>query len=194
MSNRYRKKLPGPLPHIWLMTDERVQAERLLTAAVHLPKGCGGIVFRHYRTPPEARRALFQALRVIARRRRLVLLLAGSVRDAQAWGADGVHGRDGRRAVRPMLRSRAVHDRREAVEARGADLCFISPLFPTRSHPGATALGRVRFAALVRQVDAPVMALGGVRTLHRAMLRGLGAAGWAAIDGLTRYQSLPCSI
>jgi thiamine-phosphate pyrophosphorylase len=181
MQRRHRKKLPA----LWLMTDERVADAALLAAAARLPKGAAGIVFRHYRTGPTERRALFEALRQVARRRRLVLVLAGSVKDAAAWGADGVHGRDWRRVMRPLLRSRPVHDAREAVAARGADLCFLSPLFPTRSHPGAGTLGRVRFAALGRQVDAPVMALGGVRAAHRRMLAGIGAEGWAAIDGLT---------
>ncbi|MEC3951043.1 thiamine phosphate synthase [Sphingobium sp. HWE2-09] len=187
MRHRHRKNPTGPLPSLWLMTDERVGAAALLAAAARLPKGRGGIAFRHYRTDPVARRALFEALRAVARRRRLVLLLAGSAREAAAWRADGVHGRDARAAVRPLLRSRAVHDAREAVAARraGADLCFVSPLFPTRSHPGADALGRVRFAALARQVDMPVMALGGVRRGHRPMLRAIGADGLAAIDGLS---------
>ncbi len=187
MDGRHRKKLPRPLPLLWLMTDERVSDAALLAAAARLPKGRGGIVFRHYRTEPAARRALFDTLRAIARRRRLVLLLAGSVRQATAWRADGAHGRDVRRAARPLLRSRAVHDGGEAMTARraGADFCFVSPLFSTRSHPGAGALGRVRFAALARQVDAPVMALGGVRRRHRPILNAIGAAGWAAIDGLT---------
>ncbi|MEC3912861.1 thiamine phosphate synthase [Sphingobium sp. CR2-8] len=187
MRNRHRKKSFIPLPALWLMTDERVEAAALLAAAARLPKGHGGIVFRHYRTEPAARRALFEALRAIARRRRLILLLAGSAREGAAWRADGVHGRDMRGSTRPMLRSRAVHDTQEAVAARRvrADLCFVSPLFPTRSHPGAGALGRVRFAALARQVKAPVMALGGVRQAHRMMLDRLGADGWAAIDGLT---------
>lgn len=180
MSHRHRKKLPL----IWLMTDERVEAAALLAAAGRLPKGRAGIVFRHYRTASAARRALFEALRAIARRRRLVLLLAGDARLAAAWRADGVHG-DPHRVVRPLIRSRAVHDRQQAFASRGAELCFVSPLFPTRSHVGAGALGRVRFAALARQVGAPVMALGGVKVAHRRMLHGIGAAGWAAIDGLT---------
>ncbi|WP_420143643.1 thiamine phosphate synthase [Sphingobium sp.] len=192
MSNRHRKKLPRKmarplpltLPLLWLMTDERVTDAALLAAAARLPKGRAGIVFRHYRSAPDVRRALFDGLLAIARRRRLVLVLAGDARMAAAWRADGVHG-DGYRVTRPLLRSRAVHDAREAVAASGADLCFVSPLFPTRSHPGAGALGRVRFAALARRVDAPVMALGGVRRGHRRSLRGMGAAGWAAIDGLT---------
>lgn len=181
MPARHRKKLPS----LWLMTDERVDATALLSAAAHLPRGEAGIIFRHYRTEVAARRALFEALRHIALARRLLLVLAGPAREAAAWRADGVHGRDARRVSRPLLRSRGVHDGREVVAARSADLCFLSPLFPTRSHPGAGALGRVRFAALARQVEAPVMALGGVRARHRAMLRGIGADGWAAIDGLT---------
>jgi thiamine-phosphate pyrophosphorylase len=181
MTARHRKKR---LPGLWLMTDERVSDAALLAAAARLPKGAAGVVFRHYRTAPETRRALFGALRGVARRRRLILLLAGEARQAAAWAADGVHG-DARRATRPLLRSRAVHDAQEALAACGADLCFVSPLFPTRSHPGARTLGRARFAALARQVDVPVMALGGVGAAHRHMLRGIGADGWAAIDGLT---------
>ncbi len=47
--------------------------------------------------------------------------------------------------------------------------------------------GRIGFATLARQAKAPVIALGGVRAKHRHMLRGIGAAGWAAIDGLTDH-------
>ncbi|WP_179045605.1 thiamine phosphate synthase [Sphingobium lactosutens] len=187
MHRRHRKKLPG----LWLITDERVPDDALLAAAARLLRGQAGIIFRHYRTEARAGRELFEALRVIARRRRLVLLLAGDRRDAAAWKADGWHGRAhlGRGwepLRRSMIRSVPAHDGREIVTARraGADMLLLSPLFPTRSHPGAPALGRVRFAALARQADCAVMALGGVKAEHRKMLRGIGADGWAAIDGL----------
>lgn len=183
MSARHRKKPPA----LWLMTDERVSDVALLEAAERLPKGAAGIVFRHYATPAEQRRALFEALGRIATRRRLLLLLGGTARQAAAWRADGVHGRDRRHAGRPLLRSAPVHDVREAVAARGVDLCFISPLFSTRSHPGGRALGRVRFAMLAGRMDEPVLALGGVKATHRHMLRGIGADGWAAIDGLVAF-------
>ena len=84
MHRRHRKSLPG----LWLMTDERVADDRLLAAARALPRGRAGIILRHYRTPPAQRRALFDALRAIARRRRLVLLLAGPARAAAAWRAE----------------------------------------------------------------------------------------------------------
>ena len=182
MTRRHRKKLPT----IWLMTDERIADAALLAAVARLPKGRAGIVFRHYRTEGKARRALFEAARGIARQRRLVLLLAGDAQTAAAWQADGWHGRDTQRVARPMVHSMAAHDAREMAAARrcGADLILLSPLFPTQSHPGAASLGRARFAALAGQADVPVIALGGVKPCHRRMLRGIGADGWAAIDGL----------
>ncbi|MGE4321452.1 MAG: thiamine phosphate synthase [Sphingobium sp.] len=185
MTGRHRKNVPT----FWLMTDERVSDAALLAAAAHLPKGRGGIVFRHYHTPRAARRALFERLRVVARRRRLVLMLAGDMGTAVAWRADGRHGRDNgpRHAVRPMLYSAPAHDVREVLAAGrgGVDLLFLSPLFPTRSHPGKRHLGCVRFAAIAGQARVPVMAMGGVRPAHRRWLGRIGAAGVAAIDGFT---------
>lgn len=183
MTGRYAKKLPL----IWLVTDERVAATALLAAAARLPRGRGGILFRHHASRPDERKRLFALLIAIARRRRLMLLLAGSPRQAAAWGADGWHGRGMGGVARPLLHSMAVHDAAElqAAERAHADLIFLSPLFPTRSHPGAGALGRMRFAALAQRAPMPVMALGGVGTRHRRLLKGLAADGWAAIDGLT---------
>ena len=62
-----------------------------------------------------------------------------------------------------------------------ADALVLSPVFATRSHPGAPPLGPLRFRLLARQARVPVIALGGM-TARRAA--ALGAA-WAAIDGLS---------
>lgn len=182
MTRRHRKKLPT----IWLMTDERVEDADLIAAAARLPEGEGGIVFRHYRTPAPCRRRLFRQLMAIAKRRRLVMILAGSAQQASAWRADGWHGRGMRAGGRPLLHSMAVHDMRElqAAKRARADFIFLSPLFPTRSHPGAPSLGRLRFAMLACHATMPVMALGGVKAKHAKMVKGIGASGWAAIDGL----------
>lgn len=181
MTPRQRKSPP----RLWLMTDERVSDDVLLAAARRLPRGRAGIILRHYRTDPRTRRALFDRLRAIARARRLVLLLAGPARQAAAWRADGWHGRDATRPTRPMLHSAPAHDAREVRAGRAADLLLLSPLYPTRSHPSAPALGRVRFAVLARQARPAVLALGGVSAPHRRQLAAIGAIGWAAIDGLT---------
>jgi thiamine-phosphate pyrophosphorylase len=131
------------------------------------------------------RRRLFDRLRSVAMRRKLVLFLAGDAAQAAAWGGDGSHGGAGRRGRLPL--SLPAHGARQlrAAERRGADIVFVSPLFATRSHPGARPLGAVRFAALARRARVPVMALGGVKRRHALLVRRLGASGFGAIDGLT---------
>jgi thiamine-phosphate pyrophosphorylase len=169
-----------PLPRLWLMTDERT-GEDMWDALARLPRG-SGVIFRHYRT--RERRALFERVRAIARRRRLVLVLAGSPREAAGWRADGVHGRSPhRRTLRPLLRTAPVHDARELAAAKGHAV-LVSPVFDTRSHPGGRTLGALRFATLAQRSAMPVIALGGVDARRFGRLAPLGAYGWAAIDSL----------
>jgi thiamine-phosphate pyrophosphorylase len=68
------------------------------------------------------------------------------------------------------------------AEAAGARLLFLSPLFATRSHPGAAALGPRRFAELAARARRPVIALGGVTQKHVPLVQRLGAYGWAGVD------------
>lgn len=167
-----------PLPRTWLVTDER-QGEQLLGAVARLPRGTG-ILFRHYRLPAAERRVLFHRVASIARRRRLIVLLAGTPAIARRWGADGWHGRRPGRG----LHSVAVHGLAEmrAAERNGASLLFLSPVFPTRSHPGAAGLGCVRFGLLAQKARRPVIALGGLTRRNLLRLTALGAYGWGAID------------
>jgi thiamine-phosphate pyrophosphorylase len=172
------------LPTLLLMTDERM-GETLWSALESLPRGAG-VVFRHYGLPAEERRALFDRVRRVTRRRQLILMLAGSPQQAAAWKADGVHGRSARRVARPLLRSAPVHDRRELLAVRHADLRLVSPVFPTRSHPGAPALGPVRLGLMLGRSRTDIVALGGMTPRRAQALRSLGIMRWAAIDGLIR--------
>lgn len=167
-----------PLPRLWLMTDER-QGEALWDALARLPRG-SGIVFRHYSLPESERRALFERVSRLARRRSHLLLLAGPERLARRWGAAGSH--DSRRLT--GLTSAPAHSIRELRQAEraGAALVFVSPVFPTRSHPGGRALGRARFGLIAGQSRVPVIALGGVDARRARGLAALGAHGWGAID------------
>lgn len=176
-----------PLPRLWLMTDERM-GEALWHALARLPRG-SGIVFRHHATPPAPRRLLYERVRRIARARRLVLVLAGSPRAAVGWRADGAHGRSPHQhAARGLVRTAPAHGRREVIQ-RGHvnDALFLSPVFPTRSHPAGTTLGPIRFGlAAPRRRPAPtaisIIALGGMDSCRFKRMRRLGADGWAAID------------
>jgi thiamine-phosphate pyrophosphorylase len=151
------------------MTDER-QSEGLWEALERLPAR-SGVVFRHYSLGSAERRRLFERVRKVARRRRLLLLAGGGLRGA------GAHGGRGR-----GLRSASAHDLRElkTAERNGAALVFLSPAFATRSHPGARALGPVRFGLIARQARVPVIALGGVDGRKARRLPHI--YGWAGID------------
>ncbi|WP_246604771.1 thiamine phosphate synthase [Aquisediminimonas sediminicola] len=167
------------------MTDPRLGAD-LVGVVARLPKGAG-VIFRHYELPRVERCALFDAVRRVCRRQRRLLLLAGSPREAQAWGADGFHGRVGRRLGPHQIHSAPVHNVPEirAAEALGADCLLLSPIFATRSHPGGAALGRLRFGLLRRQTQLPVYALGGVNKIRAHSLAGFKITGWAGIDALS---------
>lgn len=165
--------MPARHPRTWLMTDERMGAE-LWTALRRLPPG-SGVVLRHFTLSPPARVRLFRRVRAVARARRLTLVAAGG----PLPGADGVH-----RARGAGLKTWSAHDRREALAARraGAAVAFVSPIFATRSHPGATALGPMRAAQVACGLGMTVIALGGMDAGRWRRIRRLGFDGWAGID------------
>lgn len=179
------------LPDIWLITDERNDA-RLEETLRRLPRG-SGMIFRHHHLGLAARRARFDKLARIAMARGLVVVLAGSAREARRWGADGAYCAPAKAGASRGMRSLpsqgltvalvSTHSLREIALAQrhGANAILLSPVFPTRSHPGASTLGTVRFRLMARHSRLPVIALGGIDR-HRA--RSLRWKKWAAIDGI----------
>ena len=161
-------------PSLWLMTDERIAD--LAAAVLRLPRG-SGIVFRHYATSSPERRRLFARILRMARARGLLLVRAGR---EPMRGEMGVHGAG--RMGRAGLRTWPAHDRAEAAAGRRAkaDLLFVSPVFATRSHPGAPSLGPLRATRIGAGLGVPLIALGGMDAHRFRRLRGF--AGWAAID------------
>ena len=184
------------LPVLWLFSDP-VRLPDPRHAAAALPRGAG-VVARG------AAPVVLAGLGRLARRRGLFLLVGGDGRAALA-ACGGLHlpDRRGAAGVLPFLAARragwpgavltlAAHGGvRGAARARRLrpDLVFLSPLFPTASHPGAPALGPLRWraaaAALRRAAGVGVAALGGIgaRTARRVPR---GAAGLAAIGGLAQ--------
>jgi len=180
---RARQGKGAGLPSSWLFTDERLgglhPADPLWRAIAKLPRG-GGIVFRHYGWPPQQRRQLQDAIALVSRRRHLRL-----VGSRIAGAPDGVHRPAfGRRATARGLKTASAHGARALAMAfrEGADIVFLSPVFPTQSHPGAPALGPVRFGLMARGAAGPVLALGGMTPQRARRLQPLGAAGFGAID------------
>jgi thiamine-phosphate pyrophosphorylase len=181
-----RNRLPHPV--LWLFTDAR--GPDPLAFARHAPAGPrGGLCGIVLRSPLDA--AASAKLARACRERRLALTVAGDWRLARALGA-GLHLRDGHKPAHaprawPFLTSSA-HGAASLRRARAAGaLAFLSPAFPTASHPGAPALGPANWSRLASDhgVAAPhgVAALGGItgrtiRRLPRAIAAGaIGALG-----------------
>jgi len=180
------------LPSICIVSDAR-NDDWLERALAHLPRG-SGLIFRHYHLSPAERRARFAALRKQARMRGQVVVLAGPSVQATRWGADGAYGAPaalGR--ARGGLRLATAHSLREIAQAvrAGADAILLSPVFPTRSHPGGRTLGRVRFRLLAARSRLPVIALGG---MDAARARALRHPLWAAIDAFATAKCVRTSM
>ena len=168
------------LPLLWLLSDARNDAglEEALRA---LPQR-SGFVFRHYHLSEAARRERFEALAALARTYGHTVILSGP----GDWGADGHYGPPECWGAGLKLATAHNGDEIEAALAAGADGIFLSPVFPTRSHPGAATLGVMGFRVLAQQSPVPVIALGGM-TRDRA--EELDWPRWGAIDGLASTKA-----
>jgi len=167
------------------MTDERI-GERLWEAIDRLPIHDGGIVFRHYETTAHLRAELARRVADLCRRRSLALAIAVDVELARALGADLVHNPEERTDDMPF--SRAVHslDEANAAKSDGASLVFVSPIFPTRSHPRRKPLDRALAVQIAKASGTPAIALGGMNAFRWTQLEREVFHGWAGIDAWLR--------
>lgn len=164
-------------PTSWLLTDERLGPD--LWAAMERAANAGAaILVRHHATPAGERRSLAERVLALG----APLAVARDVGLARELGAMLVHNPDGVCGDLPF--SLSVHDEAEARRGAecGAALVFVSPVYPTRSHRGAPALGEESAIALAKLAQCPAIALGGMdRERGEALIRR-GFAGWAGID------------
>lgn len=81
------------------------------------------------------------------------------------------------------LRGCSTHSIQELqmAEALGFDYAFLSPIFPTQTHPDATAVGLDFLQEACKAVQIPIIALGGVDANNAPQCLHSGAAGWAGI-------------
>ncbi|KAG8468707.1 hypothetical protein KFE25_013790 [Diacronema lutheri] len=183
------------LPELIVLTDEARQGP-FASVVEHLsaPPRCW-VVFRDYAMPPAARLEAATRARDLCAARGITFLLARDAELAQRIGADGVHLpqpllprlAQWRHAHPDFVWSAACHDGESLRTAAtlGATIALVSPIFATRSHPGASAMGTERLATLVRsQPRMPVYAMGGVgsASIAQLALARTGVAGIAGID------------
>ena len=109
--------------------------------------------------------------------------------------ADSINAAQVRQLAPPgFLVGRSVHTRSEAVAAArsGVDYLLAGTVYPTQSKPeGWPLLGLAGLTELVRAVEVPVLAIGGVGADNVWDIAASGAAGVAAI-GL--FASIPTDV
>ncbi len=183
------------LPRRWLVTDERRLSDPL--SAIHRLQPGDGVLFRHYGLPRARRLALARQVAALCRQHGVWFLVGGDIQLARAVGADGLHLPQGliacaagARRTGLTLVTAAAHDAGAVARAAraGVDAVLLSPVFATASHPGAAALGPLRFAALAtaaRLRGMQVYAMGGIGPATLGRLRSLPLVGFAAIGALS---------
>jgi 8-oxo-dGTP diphosphatase len=141
--------------------------ERLRLA---LDKGVRLIQVRERDRTPEQLTQFARRVVALAHQYGAQVLVNGDESVALRVGADGVHLQAGqlmhcRGRPNTRLVGASCHNRGELLRAAelGVDFVVLSPVLPTRSHPGAPTLGWERFAELCLDLPMPVFALGGMR-------------------------------
>ena len=109
---------------------------------------------------------------------------------ASEVNADGIHlsaGQLMQSTSRPdfALVGASCHSPEELAHAASLELDFVllSPVLPTRSHPGEPALGWESFTRLTERFPLPVFALGGMTPESLCLARTHGAHGIAMLRG-----------
>ncbi len=160
------------LPTLYAISNvaELGEPEFLNRLDVALNSGLRLVQLREKNYSPDALREL--ALKMLATIRRhddAHLIVNGDFALAKEIGADGVQlsAKQLRELnTRPDLEwcAASCHDAEELrrAEAIGCDFALLSPVLPTRSHPGAPHLGWEIFAEMVAGTAIPVYALGGL--------------------------------
>lgn len=120
------------------------------------------------------------------------VLVNGDIELARGVGADGVHLQPEHyrklhaRPAGDLLWAAACHNRGELLQAARleADFAVLSPVLPTRSHPGAEVLGWQGFAEAIHELPMPVYALGGMKKGLLDSARYHHAHGIAMLSGI----------
>ncbi len=146
------------LPSFILMTDDARLADPLPVIETLPPNSA--VIVRHYDSPDRA--GLAAGLIARARPRGIRVLVSADAQLAVKLGADGLHLPEAMARRGPgcwqawrrpgWLVTASAHSEAALHRARlaGADAALLAPVFPTASHPDATPLGPVRFAARCR--------------------------------------------
>lgn len=177
-------------PKLTLITDsQRLSKDRFFEVVSEALSGGVDTVLVREKQMDSARLLAFASrLRELTTSQKAKLIIHTQADIAKAVSADGVHLASTDLAEIPAIRewlnnpemtiSASCHNEIELgfAERFGADYAFLSPVFPTQSHPGEPNLGIEKFKEIAATTSMPVIALGGVNSDNRDQLDGFGVA------------------
>lgn len=178
------------LPTMYAISNvaELGEDEFLTRLEIKLDSGLRLIQLREKDLAPAELKALARRVVSMSHARGAKVLLNGDVALAQEVGADGVQLTSSQLtglSERPDVRwcGASCHNTEELQRAEqlGCDFALLSPVLPTRSHPGALHLGWQSFAAMTAESSIPVYALGGLVDDDMAVAWQHGAHGIALL-------------
>lgn len=135
---------------------------------------------------PDEYLALVNIAQALCKQFDAILLLATSVTIFEQTNADGLHLNSqmlGEYVKRPissqLLLSVSCHNLQEMKQAEqlGADILLVSPVKATASHPELEGIGWQQFSQMIKQVNSPVYALGGMKISDLEDAKQAGAQG-----------------
>lgn len=187
------------LPDCYLITGaDPEQPEQFLQRLEQaLQSGVRMVQLRAHSLESAAYKQLAAAALFCCRRYGARLLLNQADDMLLALDADGIHLT--RHALmrlqhRPIavdkLLAASCHSLEELQQAEKVEVDFVllSPVLPTKSHPGAASLGWDCFAEWVSEVNLPTFALGGMTRADLPMAKQRGGQGIAAISEFWRSK------
>ncbi len=183
-----------PYPFLCLVTDRTLcngPLEEVVAAAVS--GGVDAVQLREKDMPAGELLELARRLRAVTRDKAL-LLINDRLDVALAAGADGLHLPEASlsvqdaRSVTPsnLLVGKSVHGLPAAslASGEGADYLVLGTIFPTASKPGADTGGLAFLSEVASQVDAPVVAIGGIDASNAGSVIEAGAHGVAVVSAI----------
>lgn len=177
------------LPPCYAILDDSDASQLSANLQSILNKGVKLIQARLKRLPPEAVSRFVDEAYPLCRQQGALLLMNSAVNPYNGPAVDGVHLTSrhllaaGKRPESALWVAASCHTLQELLHAQaiGVDFAVLAPVLPTRTHPGAQALGWEQFAQWVAEVNLPVYALGGMSLSSLLTARLAGAQGIASI-------------
>lgn len=186
---------------LYAITDSRL-GRMIEQVSLAIDGGAVLIQYREKHLPREERGRVAHALATLCRERDVPLIINDDIELAATCGAAGVHlGRDDapvsharRRLGRRAIIGVSCYDRLErAHTAAGMDASYVAfgRFFPSNTKPGAVSASPALLTQARREINLPIVAIGGITEQNIPQVWRAGADSAAIISDILRADDIP---